>query len=436
MSRWQVEMAAVLAGATACRLSSGWPGRAVPKSLGHEEEDEEEAESDDDGDDPKYPSPAQRLHNGRANKRNEILAAQQEKRVHTQAVCSLVEEEDLGNGGTGQTLYGRDGKALDDAGNDERSVVGRQGAPDGRQAEQDDGAEIDGSLAPEDSGRRGYDAAQSEPQHVQARGKSDLGYRDMVGAGDVVEACGKNGRHAAADHAVEAQRQQGQVATELPPVERVIGRVFGLGLEDEAAVLCALLLRRASGAARCTARPRAVSRGQRRRRCARAGMLQTQGLVAVVCFGEEDDGACGHAIVPGTSSVCGSLSIPRFHLRRSPASFSSAEAAVVVAGVVVAASAGGVSLRQGFKLTMLDPWTPTGQRVGGKRKEQRAKRKEKHSVVVVVVVVAAASTINAFDTLQGYAPACTLGQTSPTPGIHSKQMISCGPFIFTAIAAV
>jgi hypothetical protein len=51
-----------------------------------------------------------------------------------------------------------------------------------------------------------------------------------------------------------------------------------------------------------------------------------------------------------------SLKIPRFHFRRGPASFSSAEVIVVVVEVMVAlfvASDGRVSLRQGLRLTML-----------------------------------------------------------------------------------
>jgi hypothetical protein len=50
--------------------------------------------------------------------------------------------------------------------------------------------------------------------------------------------------------------------------------------------------------------------------------------------------------VPGTSSVCASLRMPRFHFRRGAASVSWADMAGPV--VVLAVAAGGCSFRQGL----------------------------------------------------------------------------------------
>jgi hypothetical protein len=204
-----------------------------------------------------------------------------------------VQEEDLGDGGAGKTFDGRDSKALDNPGHDQRSIARRQGTPYGRQGEQDDGAQVDWALAPEDGGRRGDDAAQTQTQHVQAGGEGDLGYGHVVCLSHVVEARSKHRRHATTDHAVEAKGHEGEVAAELPPVQRVVGRVLGLWLEDKAAVLGAFLLRRLAGAARAAACPRPVGRGQRRGRRACPGMLEAERLVAVVGAREEDHRACG-----------------------------------------------------------------------------------------------------------------------------------------------
>jgi hypothetical protein len=244
-------MAAMLARATtagAC-VSSSRSWGPVPEGFGDEKKDEEKAESNHDGCDPKDPSPAQGLHDYGAHERDQILAAKQEECVHSEPVRSLVEEEDLGDGGAGQTLDGRDSNALDNSRHNQGGIVWRQGTPDGRQGEKDDGAQVDGAFAEENSGRRGYDAAQTQAQHVQAGSEGHLGYANIVCGGDVVEARSKHGRHATADHAVEAEGHEGKVAAELPPVERVVGRVFGLGVEDEAAVFGALLFRGLAGAA-------------------------------------------------------------------------------------------------------------------------------------------------------------------------------------------
>ena len=103
------------------------PGRAwspVPECFGYEEEDEEEAEADHDRRDPENPAPAQGLHDGSADEWDQVLAAEQQKRVDAQSVRALVQEEDFSNGGRGKTFDGRDGHALDDACNDEGSVIG------------------------------------------------------------------------------------------------------------------------------------------------------------------------------------------------------------------------------------------------------------------------------------------------------------------------
>ena len=92
------------------------------------------------------------------------------------------------------------------------------------------------------------------------------------------------------------------------------------------------------------------------------GVLETQRLVAVVSAGEEDDGACGRGVlirfasaennvagsIPGTSSVSGSLRIPKFHLRRGAS----------VSGLAVAVELAPLSsfccvLRHGVSLTMV-----------------------------------------------------------------------------------
>jgi hypothetical protein len=278
--------------ATAC-VSPGRSWGPVPEGLGYEEEDEDEAESNHDSSDPEDPSPPQRLHNSGAHERDEVLAAKQEERVYSKPIRSLVEEEDLGDGGAGKTFDGRDSNTLDNTRHDQGSIIWRQCTPDGRHGEQDDGAQVDWPFAPENGSRRGYDTAQAQAQHVQAGGESHLGYGDVVCVCYVVEARSEHGRHATADHAVEAEGHKSKVTAELPPVQRVVGRVFGLGLEDKAAVFGAFLLGGLSGAAGSASCPWPVDRGQRRGRSACPRMLETQRLVAVVRAREEDNGACG-----------------------------------------------------------------------------------------------------------------------------------------------
>lgn len=91
------------------------------------------------------------------------------------------------------------------------------------------------------------------------------------------------------------------------------------------------------------------------------GVLETQWLIAVVDARKEDDGAyrLNHVRwilahrelrsrgIPGTSSVSGSLNMPRFHLRRG-ASLSCVATAVEVAPFCST----GCVLRQGVNLTM------------------------------------------------------------------------------------
>jgi len=68
----------------------------------------------------------------------------------------------------------------------------------------------------------------------------------VVGLGNVLEAGGQHGGHASTNHAVEAEGEEGKVAPHLAPVERIIGRVLWLWLQDEAAIFRPLLLQRAS----------------------------------------------------------------------------------------------------------------------------------------------------------------------------------------------
>lgn len=98
------------------------------------------------------------------------------------------------------------------------------------------------------------------------------------------------------------------------------------------------------------------------------GVLKAEGFVAVMCAGEEDNGTWGdwhlhpHLTIccydlPGTSSVSGSLRMPRFHLRLAPACFS------LFAGVVPSADVD--DFRHGVKLTILSCEVCPGESKGG-----------------------------------------------------------------------
>ena len=65
-------------------------GRAVPEGLWDKEEEHDQAEGDDGGDDPEDPTPAEALNDGGADKGHEVLAAQKEQRVDSNAVSTLV----------------------------------------------------------------------------------------------------------------------------------------------------------------------------------------------------------------------------------------------------------------------------------------------------------------------------------------------------------
>jgi hypothetical protein len=155
MPRRQVQVIAAPARAAASTPSTafGWSRCAIPERLRNEEEDEEEAETDHDSGNPKNPSPAQRLHDYSTNKRDQVLAAEQQQRVYSEAICSFVEEKYLCNGRAGETLNGRNSKALDNARNNEGGVGWRQRTPHRREHEENDRDQIHGPLAEKDGGR-------------------------------------------------------------------------------------------------------------------------------------------------------------------------------------------------------------------------------------------------------------------------------------------
>jgi hypothetical protein len=118
------------------------------------------------------------------------------------------------------------------------------------------------------------------------------------------------------------------------------------------------------------------------------GMLKSQRFVAVVRFRKKDNGAYEAGIssplaqnylyktfLPGTSSVSGSLRIPRFHFRRG-ASFSCPCVDVAVESTALWSAACG--LRQGVKLTM-----PSAQEKDSFDRKDRDDRETARSILHV-----------------------------------------------------
>jgi hypothetical protein len=143
--------------------------------------------------------------------------------------------------------------------------------------------------------------------------------------------------------------------------------------------------------------------------------------------------------VPGTSSVCASLNMPKFHLRRGAASLSPADMAgpVVVIVVLLAVVAGGCSFRQGVMLTMVGGGSAGGSTL--KKDEQRmeypVQEREKYAswerARLALDGMRADGLLSHED-----AAAYALGQPTRAPDRYKEQMISGGPSIFTADAAV
>lgn len=109
---------------------------------------------------------------------------------------------------------------------------------------------------------------------------------DAVLVGDVREARRQEGGCATADHAKEAQGKQGEVSAPRRPVERVVGRVFRLGFQDDLSIRSHLLRRLLHILGDLTVNARRDGRVRRSRR----RIAQPEGLVVV--GGQQQDGAC------------------------------------------------------------------------------------------------------------------------------------------------
>lgn len=241
-----------------------------------------------------------------------------------------MQKVDFCNRGRRQTFDGADSDALKDSGSHQRGKARRGCTPSGCTNEENAADEVYGPFSVKNGRRRRKNRSHTHAHHEQARCQGHTGDGDIIVVGDIGKAGCQNGCHATSHHAVNAQRQQGGIASPLGPVQGVVGGVFGLGIQNNLSVGCHLLV--ISAWPSILVGPvwlwRSIaSGGNGRMRCPCRSVAQTQRLVAIL--GKEQHGPCssvsglsarrhirakGMRNLPGTSTVSASFRTPKLHL--------------------------------------------------------------------------------------------------------------------------